>query len=219
MDTPETIAAEYIRRGTVIDIGRTISRGWELVMANAPVLIGATVLSWVIAMGIGLIPRIGWVIGTVLAWVLHAGLSYMFIRRIRGEDVQVGDLFAGFNIALANIVLAGLMVSAITTVGLLLCVLPGIYLAVGYIFALPLVIDKKMEFWPAMELSRRVVHAQWWSVFLLALVLFVILCLGALACGVGLIVAVPLAMASLMFVYEDLFGRTTSASDIIVPAP
>ena len=219
MDNPETIAAEYIRRGTSIDISRAISRGWELVMAHAPVLIGATVLGWAISLGVGLIPRLGWLLGPFLGWILQAGLSYMFIRRIRGEEVQVGDLFAGFNVAQANILLAGLFVWALTAVGLFLCILPGIYLAVSYIFVLPLVIDKKMEFWTAMEVSRRVVHEQWFSVFLLGLALFVICCAGALLCGVGLILAAPVALASLMFVYEDMFGRRIEATEIITPAP
>jgi hypothetical protein len=30
MDSPDMIAAEYLRRGVVIDIGSAISRGWTL---------------------------------------------------------------------------------------------------------------------------------------------------------------------------------------------
>ena len=42
-----------------------------------------------------------------------------------------------------------------------LCILPGIYLGVAWIFTEALVIDKKLEFWPAMELSRKVVSRHW----------------------------------------------------------
>jgi uncharacterized membrane protein len=217
MDTPETIAAEYIRRGTVIDIGNAVSRGWALVMANLPVFVGATVLTWAIGIGLGFIAIIGWVAGVLMGSVIHAGLLYMFLRRIRGEEVQLGDLFAGFNIALQNLILAGLLVSALTALGCLLCVLPGIYLAVGYLFVLPLVIDKKMDFWPAMEVSRQVVHEQWWSMFLLALVLILIVCAGALVCVVGLIIAIPVASAALMYVYEDLFGPRAATQTPTAP--
>jgi len=206
MDTPDTIAAEYSRRGTVIDIGSAVSRGWALVMANLPIFAGATVLTWAIGIGLGFIPIIGWVAGVLMGSVIHAGLLYMFIRRIRGEEIQLGDLFAGFNIAPQNLIIAGLLISALTALGCLLCILPGIYLAVGYVFALPLAIDKKMDFWPAMEVSRQVVHEQWWSMFLLALVLVLIVCAGALVCVVGLVIAIPVASAALMYVYEDMFG-------------
>ena len=206
MDTPEMIAAEYLRRDVEIDIGSAVSRGWALVMANLPVLAGATVLVWAIGVGLGFVPIIGWAVGVLLGSVMHAGLLYMFIRRIRGEHVELGDMFAGFNIALVPLILAGLIVGALTAVGFILCILPGIYLAVGYIFVLPLVIDKKLDFWPAMEVSRQVVHRRWWSMFLFALVMVLIVCAGALLCGVGLIIAMPVVFAATMYVYEDLFG-------------
>jgi len=207
MDTPEMIAAEYLRRDVQIDISSAISRGWVLVMANLPVLAGATVLAWAIGVGLGFLPIIGWAVGLLLGSVLHAGVLYMFIRRIRGEPVELGDMFAGFNVALQPLILAGLLVSALTAVGFVLCVLPGIYLAVSYIFVLPLVIDKKLDFWPAMEVSRQVVHKNWWPMFLFAIVMLLIVCLGAIACGLGLIIAMPVVFAAAMYVYEDLFGQ------------
>ena len=203
MDTPETMAAEYLRRGTVIDIGGAISSGWALVRDNMGVLVGATVLGWLVSIGLACVPVLGWVVG----FVILGGLDYMFIRRIRGEAVQVGDVFAGFNLAFLHLSLAGLVKWLLTSLGFVLCVLPGIYLAVGYAFTLPLVIDKKMEFWPAMELSRRVVHAHWWSIFALVIVLAVLACAGFLACGVGALITVPVASASFMYVYEDIFGQ------------
>ena len=220
MDTPEVIAAEYLRRDVEIDIESAVSRGWALVMANLPVLAGATVLTWAIGVGLGFLPIIGWAVGLLLGSVLHAGVLYMFIRRIRGEPVELGDMFAGFNVALQPLILAGLLVSALTAVGFVLCILPGIYLAVGYIFVLPLVIDKKLDFWPAMEVSRQVVHKHWWSMFLFAIVMLLIVCVGALACGLGLIIAMPVVFAAAMYVYEDLFGQRGAAPTVATtPGP
>jgi hypothetical protein len=208
MDAPEVIAAEYLRRGAVVDIGSAVSRGWALVRDNLGVLAGATVLGWLICIGLAFVPVVGWVVGIVLL----GGLDYLFIRRIRGETVQVGDVFAGFNLAFLHLTMAGLVKWLLTSLGFVLCVLPGIYLGVGYVFALPLVIDKKMEFWPAMEVSRRVVHRHWWSTFGLVIVLALVALAGFLACIVGALVTVPLASASLMYVYEDLFGPEAQAS-------
>jgi len=218
MDTPDTIAAEYLRRNVEIDIGSAVSRGWALVMANLPVLAGATVIAWAVGVGLGfLLPVIGGAVGVLLGSILHGGVLYMFIRRIRGEDVQLGDMFAGFNIAPLPLLLAGLLCGALTAVGLVLCILPGIYLAVGYLFVLPLVIDKKLDFWPAMEVSRQVVTKYWWSMFLFVIVLILIVCAGALACGLGLIIAMPVVFAAAMYVYEDLFGTTAAVSAQIAP--
>jgi hypothetical protein len=207
MDTPENIAATYLQRQASIDIGGVLSRGWTLVRDHMLVLAGATVLGWLITVGLAFVPIVGWIVG----FVLLGGLDYMFLRRIRGEQVEIGDLFAGFNMALLDLTMAGLVKWLLTTIGLILCILPGIYLAVGYVFALPLVIDKKMEFWTAMEVSRRVVHEHWWSMLALAIVLALVAFSGFLVCGVGEVITIPIASAALMYAYEDLFGGPPAA--------
>ena len=191
----------------MIDIGSALSRGWALVFDNLGVFIGATVLGWLITLGLAFIPVVGWVVGIVLI----GGLDYMFLRRIRGEVVQIGDVFAGFNIAFLHLALAGLVKWLLTSLGFVLCILPGIYLAVAYVFALPLVIDKRMEFWPAMEVSRQVVHRHWWSMLGLVIVLAIVALAGFLACCVGALISVPVASAAFMYVYEDLFGQAAEA--------
>ena len=207
MDTPDAIAAVYLQRRPSIDIGSALSRGWALVSSNLMVLAGATVLGWLVTVGLAFVPILGWIVG----FVLLGGLDYMFLRRIRGEEVQIGDVFAGFNLALLNLTMAGLVKWLLTMIGLGLCIVPGIYLAVGYVFALPLAIDKKMEFWTAMEVSRRVVHEHWWSMFALVIVLALVAFAGFLLCGVGAVISIPVASAALMYVYEDLFGTPAAA--------
>ena len=202
MDTPEALAAEYLRRNTSVDIGSAISRGWALVRDHMGMLVGGSLLAWVVMIALGCVPIVGWIISMVVV----GGLYLFFIRSIRGENVEIGDVFAGFSLAFANLALAGLMTWLLTTIGLLLCILPGIYLAVGYVFVPPLVIDKKMEFWPAMEVSRQVVQRHWWSMFGLLIVLALLVIAGFIACIVGAIIAIPIATAALMYTYEDLFG-------------
>jgi len=209
MDTPEAIAASYLQRHASIDIGGALSRGWELVRDHMMVLCGATVLGWLITVGLAFVPILGWIVG----FILMGGLDYMFLRRIRGEEVQIGDVFAGFNLAAMDLTMTGLVKWLLTSIGFILCILPGIYLAVGYVFALPLVVDKKMEFWTAMEVSRRVVHEHWWSMFALVIVLALVAFAGFLLCGIGAVITVPIASAALMYVYEDLFG--TRAIDVV----
>jgi uncharacterized membrane protein len=210
MDTPEAIAASYLERHATIDISSAFSRGWALVRDHLLVLVGASALAWLVTVGLAFVPILGWIVG----FVLLGGLDYLFLRRIRGEAVEIGDVFDGFNRSLLDLTMAGLVKWLLTSLGLVLCILPGIYLAVGYIFALPLVIDKKLEFWTAMEVSRRVVHEHWWSVFALAIVLMLVVFAGFLVCGVGEIIAIPVSSAALMYVYDDLFGTQV----VVVPS-
>jgi len=56
--------------------------------------------------------------------------------------------------------------------GVCVCFIPGIYLIVAWIFAIPLAADKSLDFWTAMELSRKTVNRQWISIFLLLIIAY-----------------------------------------------
>ncbi len=83
---------------------------------------------------------------------------------------------------------------------------PWIYIATCWLFSMPLVIDKGMKFWPAMELSRRVVKKHWWGTFGLLVIVGILFFAGALACGVGMLLTGPVAFASLSAHYDKVFG-------------
>jgi uncharacterized membrane protein len=88
---------------------------------------------------------------------------------------------------------------------LMICLIPGIYLAVAWSFAIPLVIDKRLGFWEAMELSRKAVDQRWWSVAWLLLVCLLINVGGGLLCCVGVFFTLPLTMIATTYAYEDVF--------------
>ena len=67
-----------------------------------------------------------------------------------------------------------------------------------------LIIDKKLEFWPAMEISRRVISAQWWRVFGLMIVAGILGALGVVGLFVGLFFTIPITIGSLVIAYETL---------------
>ena len=167
---PDAIAAMYLRRGVRLDAGHCVARGWALVRGNPVVLVSAAAVVWTIIIALTLVPRVGWLAGMIVNSPLLGGLYYLNIRRIRGEAAGPEMAFAGFRaLFFIPLVVAGLVTGALTTLGILLLVLPGVYLAVGYMFVLPLVMDKRMDVWTAMEVSRRVVHRHWWMAFALGL--------------------------------------------------
>jgi uncharacterized membrane protein len=98
----------------------------------------------------------------------------IFLNRIRGRPVSIGDVFAGFSLGFVQLMLVGLLTKLLTIIGLWCClVLPGLYLLVAWVFSVPLVADKRLEFWSAMELSRKVVTRVWFETFGLMLLAFV----------------------------------------------
>jgi hypothetical protein len=202
---PEVLAAQILASDYTIDIGRCIGRGWELVKANFWLLIGVSFVGGLIAAGGG-IPWIGPIIGLIIGGPMMGGVYALYLRRIRGQPASFGDAFIGFSIAFVPLMLAHLVSALLIGVGLVLCILPGIYLAVSWMFTLPLVIDKGIDFWPAMELSRKVVTKHWWLMFGLLIVCGLVAIAGVFACCVGIIVTAAIAQAALMYAYEDIFG-------------
>ena len=112
----------------------------------------------------------------------------------------------GFGVAFAPLALAGVISYSLIGVGFLCCIVPGIYLAIAWLFTFPLVIDKKLDFWPALELSRKVATGQWWPLFGLGIVIMLLLVAGVLCCFAGFFIALPVVTGALAYAYEDTFN-------------
>jgi uncharacterized membrane protein len=91
-------------------------------------------------------------------------------------------------------------------VGFVLAFVPMIYLSVGWIFTLALIIDRQMDFWPAMEASRKVVGRHWGAVFALLVVCGLINVAGFFACCVGTFITLPISIGAMMYAYESIFS-------------
>jgi len=201
---PKAYADDLIARAAPLDISGCFQRGWDLLKAHFWPLLGACAVTILIMMLISLIPVISLFSGLLLTGVFYGGLYGYILKLARGQPVEFGDIFNGFSVAFVPLMLASLVSQILTMVGIVLLILPGIYLAVAYLFAYILVIDKKLEFWAAMEVSRRVITAQWWRMFGLLLLGALLCMLGAIALIIGMFVALPIYMAAMIYAYEDL---------------
>jgi hypothetical protein len=166
--------AEILSGQPQLDIGRCLARSGALLRDNFGLFAGAAAIVWLFGLS-EFIPRIGTLVGLayrVFAGVLYGGLYLVFLKRIRGEAASVADTFAGFGDNLGQLALAGFLSWLLSELGILFCLLPGIYLMVAWVFCVPLVADKRLEFWSAMELSRKVVTRVWFPMFGLLLLAF-----------------------------------------------
>lgn len=98
--------------------------------------------------------------------------------------------FAYFKYSLP-ILIAAFLSSLLVILGFLLFVIPGIYLSVAYIFTVPLIIEKDMDFWQAMETSRKAVHQHWFKVSFIYALVGIICFISLIPLGIGLIWALP----------------------------
>ena len=129
------------------------------------------------------------------------------------------DIGKGFEV-FVQALLVGIVGGLISMLGLIGCVV-GVFVTTALVmFAMPLVMDRRMEFWPAIQASMDKVkeNLMGWAVFVLAM--WGVNLLGALVCGVGTLVTGPITIVALVLAYRDNFGFAGAATDAATqPAP
>jgi len=125
-----------------------------------------------------------------------AGIVMMAIENSRGEPIDFKSVFNYYHLT-GKLALAGILIYIFTVVGFILLILPAIYVSVAYAFTVPLLIDKNMEVWEAMEHSRKTVTRHWFKVAGLMGLLTVIMAISIIPLGIGLIWSVPLMFVTL----------------------
>lgn len=80
------------------------------------------------------------------------------------------------------------------------------YFLISWMYAPPLILDKGLDYWPAMKLSRQVVNRHPWHFSVVLLIISTFAFVGLLAFGIGVIVTGTVSALMLATVYEDMFG-------------
>ncbi len=171
------------------------------------IVLGNFVISLVITLvcGLGLIPIIGWIAVILLVPPLVIGFIRFNAKCVRGQPATLGDCFSGFDV-FGTSVLSYVLLVLLVLVGTVLCVLPGIYLAIAYSFVWNLLADRKGSAWECLEMSRQAVTAHWGWALLLLLVASLLAYAGIIACIIGVFVTMPLYGLMLAAAYDRLFA-------------
>ena len=134
-------------------------------------------------------------------------LAYIVIALLTGLAAIPGAVVTAIPVVvMINKESADVLMILLTMLGLVMLLVPLIYLTIIWMFALPLVIDKGVGFWQAMETSRKVVNKHWLTMFGLFIVLALINLVGVMLCCVGMFLSFPLCIAAMMYAYETLFS-------------
>ena len=81
------------------------------------------------------------------------------------------------------------------------------YLYISYSFTLILIVDRKMRFWDAMELSRKVIAKNFFSFFGMYIILGIMMFFGVLVtCGLGTVIAIPYINLVIFSAYNSIIG-------------
>ncbi|MFI2489360.1 hypothetical protein ACH47X_20785 [Promicromonospora kroppenstedtii] len=165
-----------------------------------------------VSFGSSLLGLLGGIINSILgALGINAAL-----REASGYKATWGTLFKVNSYPM--IILTALLLLVAGFVGALLCGLGLIALAIFAPFTYHNVVDRNLNAWDALTGSFRLVGQNFGAVFLLELALLGINIVGALVCGLGLFVTIPLSLLVLAFAFRRITGGPVAAIEA-GPAP
>lgn len=207
------------RAPEALDVGRAISYGWEKFRADAPTWIAVSALGVLLYLVFVLVVRIFeptslftvlllFLVLIVGVWVLQAAMIRGALYESDGHRPTFGAFFQYLNAG--NVVLTALLAFTLTLLASAFCLLPGIVVGFLCMFSLHFVIDQDMGPLGALKASAGLVVGNLWPVVLLTLAVLVITFLGLLACGLGLLVAFPIATLAVTYAFRTLTGGPLS---------
>jgi|AntAceMinimDraft_17_1070374.scaffolds.fasta_scaffold34023_3 uncharacterized membrane protein len=196
---------DIIENGYEFNTNKYITKGYYLFMQNIKGFVQFSLLILLLQIFIGLIhnPGIEVVMNFIVFVPLTAGFYFIADRIYKHEKYEFKDFFLGFNY-FKELLIYSLVTSAFILAGSFLLIIPGIYLAVAYTFGIFFVIFKKIDFWQAMEISRKIITKNWFAVFGFILILILINILGIILFGIGLLVSIPLTYCSIYIAFQDV---------------
>lgn len=254
---PETPEA-FVERMTPLDypvrLGACVSRGCSVLFSRFGLLVGTLFVFLAISAVSSVLPVLEYLFPLLFYGVLLGGVFHVYLGAMRGEPVEISDVFAGFRApsfmqlvlqtlvsatvwqlcflpsviamkvlgvdptpalnAARNGTFTGLAIDPQTAMVLLLvllaCVIPAFYFTFCWMFSIPLIIDRGLPFWPAMQLSRRKVLQHPWRIGVLAAVAGLLSAAGLVFLGVGVILTAPLYPLITLQLYEEMFAAMPS---------
>lgn len=188
-------------RSSEVTIGQWLTRGWEIVSDELGnfILLTFIYLVLIIALSFTLLGEL------LISGPLTAGYFIIIFNKIKGRPFYIGDIAKGFNFFIAA-VLADILISVFVTIGFFFLIIPGIIIWALYMFTFPFIVEKNLDFWSAMEESRKLISKNLFEFSVFAFIQLILLFVGFLLLGVGLLFTIPLIMAATACAYKDLVG-------------
>lgn len=202
-----------------LDVGQALSYGWEKFRSNPGPWMGVIAAGLVIYLAFVLVVQLTdpttmfpllLIFLAVLAavWLLQAAMVRGALYETDGSKPHFGSYFRFVNAG--NVLITALLAFVLSFIGAAICILPGLVVGVLCMFSLHFVIDQNEGPFEALKSSATLVITNIWPVLLLALAVLFVTFVGALLCGLGLLVAGPVAVIAVTYAYRTLTGGVVS---------
>ena len=204
---------QILNDGFHFSIGECLSEGFDIFKQNPAGFLGFTLLLTLV----NVVPEIatttfGEASGSIISVVtnlltvpLGVGFSLVAKRIYHEEEYDFSNFFDGFQHTMP-LIIASILTILATVLGLILLVIPGIYLAVAFSWVNSMIIFAGQDSVEAMSISRKVLSKNWFQMAGFLLVLLLVAFAGLLAFGIGIFVTIPIISCASYVAYEKVIG-------------
>ncbi|MFC6012447.1 hypothetical protein [Nocardia lasii] len=203
----------YHSGAQALDVGRSLSYGWERFRSNTGPWLGVTSVGVLIYLGfVGVVQLFNptspfsilllFLVVIVALWLLQAAMVRGALYETDGYPPAFGSFFRFVNAG--NVLLTSLLAFAATLLASSLCLAPGLIVGFLCMFSMHFVIDQDYGPVEAIKASAQLVLANLWAALLLALTVVLVTLVGAALCGLGLFVAGPVCVIAVTYAYRML---------------
>jgi uncharacterized membrane protein len=140
--------------------------------------------------------------------VIQSGYFAGLLDIADGRPVNIGSFFKPRSAG--NVVVATMIVEVLTWIGFGL--IGGILARARLLFTIVALVDGRGSAVDAVKTSYGIAKANFGKALLALLVIYAIFFVGALACGIGVLVGIPVAALFLTYTYRLLSGGQVSAA-------
>ena len=203
------------------DAGKSYSVGWDILRAFFVELLVVTIIFMVLSGPVSfvqwrmdswewfLVPLVlfGITYGIFVAGPIEYGAKWVFLKAVRGERIEVRDIFVVFQKNYWNVVIANIVVSIIVGLGIVMLIVPGIIFACRLAFVPYLVVDREMDVMDALRVSWDMTRGYGWQIFLMGLLAIPIVILGLLCFFVGVFVSVMWISTAFAVMYHAVASK------------
>lgn len=150
------------------------------------------------------VSALGWIVALVVGGAIQSAYYSGMLDVANGRPVTIGSFFKPRNVG--AVIIASVIVGILTSIGLALFVLPGIAVMIFTMFTVIALLDRNLSPIDAIKTSFDIAKNNFGQVLLTLLVVFAVTIVGALLCGVGLLVALPLVALIEVYAFRKLTG-------------
>lgn len=206
-----------------IDVGEIIRRTFQIYVDQAPVLMPAAAVVFVISSVFGVLliaasAGLAFIalIVSLVATTLFTGMVVELVSDIQDgkRDASAGQLLRAVTPVLGKLILVGIVAGVGILIGFILIVIPGLILATLWSVAAPVVVLERPDGLRALGRSRELVRGNAWNVF--AVILLLVILVGIV--GSGIEVAADAAGTAVGLVVRVVVGILTAPISALAAA-